>query len=127
MIVLICGSRHWNDYATMENFINKLPENTVIIHGDSEGADKIGGFLGEKRGLKVIKEPAKFSKFGLYAGPLRNAAMIHNHEPTIVVAFHDNLKNSKGTKNMVFQAQLSKIKVIIIRSRNYHEKEDSQI
>lgn len=118
MIVLICGSRDWNDFETMKKFIDTLPVDTTIVEGDCKGADKIGGYLANKRGLKVIREPAKWTKFGEYSGPLRNNAMIHMYEPNLVVAFHNDIQHSKGTKNMLAIAKLCKIQTQIIRSDN---------
>jgi len=114
MIVLICGDRNWHDFKTIEEFLTTLPSDTVIVEGDCFGADKMSGYLAEKLGMFVIKVPAKWDKFGNIAGPLRNSTMIHCYEPDLVVAFHNDLANSKGTKNMVNQAKLAGIKVKII-------------
>ena len=43
---------------------------------------------------------ADWGRFGKGAGPRRNRIML-NESPRIVLAFHDNLKTSKGTKDML--------------------------
>jgi len=70
------------------------------------------------RGMSVVAVSAKWDKFGKMAGPLRNSTMIHCYEPNLVVAFHNDIANSKGTKNMVNQAKLAGIEVKIITEGN---------
>jgi hypothetical protein len=115
MTVLICGDRNWKNFNTIDNFLATLPQDTIIIEGDCRGADKIAGYLAKKRGMNVITVSAKWDKFGKMAGPLRNSVMIHCYEPILVVAFHNDIEHSKGTKNMVNQAKLAGIEVKIIK------------
>ena len=53
-------------------------------------------------------EPADWKKYGKSAGPIRNREML-KMDPDIVLIFHDDPKNSKGTKDCV-KALLKKIK-----------------
>jgi len=117
MLVLICGDRHWHNFTVIDRFLATLPLDTVILEGNCFGADKISGYLAEKRNMTVIKVSAKWKQFGKMAGPLRNSTMIHCYEPDLVVAFHNDIANSKGTKNMVNQAKLAGIKVKIIKEQ----------
>ena len=48
--------------------------------------------------------PAQWSKYGRAAGPLRNTQMLSEGNPDIVLAFHDNIKRSRGTRNMIVQS-----------------------
>lgn len=116
MIVLICGDREWNDFKIIDGFLATLPQDVTIIEGNCRGADKMSGYLAKKRGMTVIPVSAKWKKFGKYAGPLRNSAMIHCYEPELVVAFHNDIEHSKGTKNMLFQASNAGIPTKIIKS-----------
>jgi len=113
MIVLVCGDRNWDDEETMENFIRHLPKDTTIIHGNCRGADKMAGRLGEKHGLDIIPFSAKWVKYGRAAGPIRNKQMLDEGKPDIVVAFHSNIAESRGTKDMVRQAEKHGVEVII--------------
>jgi len=114
MRVLICGDRNWSNFKVIEDFILTLPKDTVIIEGDCRGADKISGFLARKYGHEVIPFPAHWETYGLKAGPIRNQQMIDEGKPDLVVAFHNDLKNSKGTKDMVNKAISFGIQVKII-------------
>jgi hypothetical protein len=113
--VLICGDRKWNNFKLIEDFILSLPKDTVIIEGDCRGADKISGFLARKHGLEVIPFPAKWEEYGLRAGPIRNQQMLDEGKPDLVVAFHNNLKDSKGTKDMVNKAIVFGVQVRLIK------------
>ena len=113
MIVLVCGDRNWDDEETMENFIRHLPKDTTIIHGNCRGADKMAGRLGVKYRLEVIPFDAKWDIYGRAAGPIRNKRMLDEGKPDIVVAFHRDITKSKGTKDMVRQAEKHGVEVII--------------
>lgn len=80
--------------------IKSYPKGTIIIEGDCKGADKIAGFLGRELGYEVIPVCAKWEVYGLAAGPIRNREML-KYKPVEVVAFHNNINNSKGTKDMI--------------------------
>jgi len=41
--------------------------------------------------------------------------MLDEGKPDLVLAFHTDIKNSKGTKNMIQQAEKRGIKVILIK------------
>lgn len=100
MIVLICGDRNWTDYKMIEDFIVTLPKGTKIIEGDCKGVDQLSGFIGKKHGYEVIVVPAEWEKYGKKAGPIRNQKML-DMKPDFVVAFHNDIEHSKGTKNMI--------------------------
>jgi len=114
-VVLICGDRNWKNFKIIDEFLATLPQKTVIVEGNCRGADKIAGYLAKKRGMPVIAVSAKWDKFGKIAGPLRNSTMIHCYEPNLVVAFHNDIEHSKGTKNMINQAKLAGIEIKVIK------------
>lgn len=104
MKILICGDRNWSNIKIIDEYIKTLPKDTVIIEGGCRGADAIAGFLAKKCGLKVEVYPANWTKYGKSAGPIRNREMLNKGKPDLVVAFHDDIDSSKGTKNMVWLA-----------------------
>jgi hypothetical protein len=115
VIVLICGDRNWTNFKIIEDFIVTLPTGTVIVEGDCRGADKISGYLGRQHGYRVIAVSAKWEKYGDAAGPIRNQEMLDLYKPELVVAFHNDIEHSKGTKNMVTKATNAGIEVKIIK------------
>jgi len=118
MIVLFCGDRNWSNFETIKLVLSSFPEDTIVVHGDSRGADKISGYLAKQRGLKVIPEPADWTKYGKAAGPIRNQLMLDKYKPTKVIAFHNDIKSSKGTKDMINRAINASIPVILFNDRN---------
>jgi hypothetical protein len=113
MRLLICGDRNWSDARLILQFIIQLmPE--VIIEGDAKGADRLAGEIAESLGITLLKYPALWSIYNRAAGPIRNQQMIDEGKPTKVLAFHDDIANSKGTKDMVNRAKKNNIPVEVI-------------
>jgi len=81
----------------------------VIIHGDCRGADRLAGQAAEQLGLTVRAYPAQWDSHGRAAGPIRNQQMIDEEHPDLVIAFHDDLTKSKGTRDMLQRAKRSGI------------------
>lgn len=101
MKVLICGDRNWRDEAAIASCIDALPLGAIIIQGEARGADKIAGRLAAKKGFHVMSFPANWNRYGKAAGPIRNRQMMQEGSPHLTVFFHNNLRQSKGTRDMV--------------------------
>ena len=115
MKVLICGSRNWKEEDVIpeyriETYIKALPPDTVIIHGGGRGADKIADRIARERGHTVIEFKANWMLYREKAGPIRNREML-SAKPDKVVAFHEDIVNSKGTKDMIEVARKAMIPV----------------
>lgn len=118
--------------AIMRQMLDEHPD-LEIIHGAARGADTCADLWALDYRLPIHAFPAYWNcgiyedwtgtfckvdgnhsvMHGISAGPIRNQLMI-DENPDIVVAFHDNLKDSKGTKDMVFKAEARGIKTMII-------------
>ena len=114
--ILICGDRNWKDYEVIDSLVKSLPLDSIIIQGMCSGADSMGKKAGEKYGFEVLDFPAKWEEYGNSAGPIRNTQMLDEGKPNTVYAFHNDIFNSRGTKNMIIQALNRSIPVIIIPS-----------
>jgi len=129
MKILVTGSRDWNRYLpivdALVDFVKYnglFPSDVTLIHGDCPtGADAIAKHIAEEMGMNVKPYPAHWkhtekcekdcSKVqGRAAGPIRNQQMI-DENPDIVkaFAFHEDLENSKGTKDIVNRLKKAKI------------------
>lgn len=75
----------------------------VLIEGEAKGADRLAAQAARKLGIPVLPFPAGWNKYGRAAGPVRNTQMLREGQPDYAVAFHDNLAESKGTRNMTEQ------------------------
>lgn len=114
MKILICGDRKWISYLEIKKVLNTFDKGTVIVHGCCRGADYIAGVVAKDLGLAVIEVPAEWQKYGKAAGPVRNKKML-DMGVSQVFAFHNNLDESKGTKNMVEQAKSVGIPVVVVK------------
>lgn len=115
MRILICGDRNYNSVESVFNYISGLSLDTVIIHGNCEGADTLAKHVALRLGLQVIPFPADWSK-GRAAGPIRNRQMLVEGRPDRVIAFHDSLTTSRGTRDMITQTLRAGIPVEHYRS-----------
>lgn len=112
MKILVCGARDYKNRNKIKDFLEVLPKDTIIIHGGCYGADNLAGEVAKELNLKVEVFNAEWSVYGKAAGPKRNQKMIEE-KPDLVIAFHDDIENSKGTKDMVTRAKENNVKVIV--------------
>lgn len=115
MKVIVCGSRHWRDVGVIRKRLERLPKDTVVIEGGALGADKIAREQALAIGLDVETVWANWEKHGLSAGPIRNAKMLAM-KPDLIIAFHEDLRQSKGTRHLIGEAQKYKIPLEVIAS-----------
>ena len=99
--VLICGDRNWTETVMIRRIIDRMRFGDVLIEGEARGADRISRDLARATGIEIDPYPADWKRYGRAAGPIRNAQMLKEGRPDIVVAFHADLERSKGTKHMV--------------------------
>lgn len=83
----------------------------IVLDGAARGADSLGHKVAVELGLKTKRYPANWLAYGKSAGPYRNQKMLAEGQPTIVLAFHSDIENSKGTKDMIARAKKVKVKV----------------
>lgn len=118
MRVLVSGDRNYRRMDIIERELKKFPGDTIVIHGAASGADTLAGFVAERIGLKVINDgkgfPADWKRYGRAAGPVRNKQMLDEGKPDLILAFHDDIKDSRGTKDMINRGVKARKKVILI-------------
>jgi hypothetical protein len=102
-----------------------LPDGTIVIHGDAEGADTCADFEARARGFPVRSSPAQWHKYGPAAGPIRNQQMLDEEHPDkdgvpigVFFAFAADFATSKGTRDMVRRALLAGISGWVIDSKS---------
>lgn len=120
MKILCCGDRNWDSWPLIRKTLASCGPNTIIIHGGARGADKMCGWMAKQLGYEVREYPADWAKNGKSAGPIRNRHMFDSELPELVIAFHNDLANSKGTKDMVAYARSKGCPV------NFVSEEDSE-
>lgn len=100
MRIAIVGSRNWEQWFLISDFIETLPPDTVIISGGAKGADSIAEKWAHEYGLTTEIYLPDWDKYGKSAGFLRNTEIVAHAD--MVVAFWDG--QSKGTLNTIEQA-----------------------
>lgn len=111
--VLVCGGRRYYDRDRLFSVLDYYQSQQafdVVIHGNATGADLLAGQWATARGVPVQAYPAEWDLYGRAAGHIRNAQMIAEGKPTIVVAF----PGGPGTTNMKRQAREVRIPVLEI-------------
>lgn len=121
MKILVAGDRNWDDVKTIVDALEQFPSGTILIHGACAGVDNTCAAVAEALGFTVKAYPADWIARGRAAGPIRNQQMIneeHNvDEPIdICLAFHNDVTNSRGTRDMIKRAEKEKIIVRLIMS-----------
>ena len=124
--ILICGDRNYQDWIKVQEYLDTISRTTIIIHGGARGADSLAGNLATSLKMKVIKFPADWDKYGKAAGVLRNQQMLDEGYPDLVVYFHKDIENSKGTRDMLKRATDSGIRTINGETREVYKGNNKQ-
>lgn len=109
--VLVCGGRDYADRSYVWGALSAvaaLHGVACVIHGAQRGADSLGGEWARYRGVEEIAEPADWKGYGKMAGPRRNAKMLRDHAPDLVLAF----PGGRGTADMVAKAMGADVRVV---------------
>lgn len=114
--VLVCGDRNWTDIDTIRRVLDSIPNLELVIEGESTGADTLARNVAREMGVFVLPVRADWPKYKKAAGPIRNRRMIEEGKPNLVVAFHNDLSKSKGTRNTVELARKFGIPVKLVKS-----------
>lgn len=117
MRVLVCGGRDFDDPVLMEHTLRNLPSPSLIVTGAQRKYDKAKGrWIGadwqaiewaQRNEVPFMGVPAKWTRDGKAAGPIRNALMLEKVKPDVVVAMAGGI----GTADMVERARAAGIEV----------------
>lgn len=117
---LLTGDRNWADRYIVDVIIGGMAwmqrlygEKVRIIHGGAKGLDNIAGNSAKNYSVRCDEFPADWEAYGRKAGPVRNQQMLEE-EPKVVFAFHDDLRESKGTLDMCIRAASAGVPVYVI-------------
>lgn len=118
MRILFCGDRNWFKKSYIKEALSWFsPKYDIIIHGAANGADYLAGEIAESMGWptdRILSFPAEWNKFGKDAGRIRNAQMLREGKPDLVLAFHDDICRPRcGTRNMINQSKIAGVPVLL--------------
>lgn len=121
MRVLVCGGRNYQNKRFLFEELDMLNVEegiTMVIEGGASGADNLAFEWARSRYKPVITHFADWASLGVAAGPIRNAEMLQNYAPDLVIAF----PGGKGTEDMVNRAKTANVEVkCFLNSRHKHE------
>lgn len=111
MLILVCGSRSWDDKRAIRERLAELHEehgsHLMVIHGNAKGADRIAMNQCVWLGIRSQAFPADWRRHGKAAGPIRNRQML-DESPSLVLAFSNG---SHGTQDTIDEARRRRIPV----------------
>ena len=120
MNIIFSGDRNWNNLtlikAVMERIIVVYGSFT-LIEGEARGADILSKEAAKIYAVPFKEFPADWLTYKKAAGPIRNRRMVTEGNGQAVVAFHNDIENSKGTKDMVNFAKSKKLPTIVITEK----------
>lgn len=91
--ILVCGGRDYDDYERVKGVLDKLLDwcggrgGLIIIQGMAPGADSLARRWAEDNGVETIGFRASWDLYGKRAGYIRNAQMLDEGKPDLVIAF----------------------------------------
>lgn len=106
MRVLVCGGRDFSDGHAIRAVLRDL-DPTLVITGGATGADATADRVAESLGIARAVFPANWTGDGRAAGPIRNARMLAEGRPDLVVAF----PGGRGTADMLAKAERAGVPV----------------
>jgi predicted Rossmann-fold nucleotide-binding protein len=114
MRVLVCGGRDYQDWERVKAVLGKFHDEAgidVIIEGGAAGADRLAREWARMEGAADVETfEADWEHQGNFAGPTRNARMLNEGRPDLVIAF----PGGRGTADMVRKARKAGVEVVEI-------------
>lgn len=114
MKVLVCGGRHYANWAAGWAVLSELHATnriTKIVTGGAAGADAMAIQWAIKNKVACQEYPADWKQHYKAAGPIRNSQMLRIERPDLVIAF----PGGKGTANMLELARNANVTIMEVK------------
>ncbi len=112
--VLVCGGRDYRNRTRVVEVLDLIHDAdpiSMLLHGGASGADRFAEWWAlthrDYESIACLAFDAEWSKHGRAAGPIRNARMLEEGKPDLVVAF----PGGRGTQDMVTRAKVAGVPV----------------
>jgi YspA, cpYpsA-related SLOG family len=122
MRVLVCGGRTFKNRRLVYEALDILHRVGIdcIIEGGASGADMLGRQWAHSAAVPIETFYADWDMYGPGAGPMRNARMLAEGKPDIVLAF----PGGPGTADMVRRAKAAGIYVERVTPTPHQQTEE---
>lgn len=110
MRVIVCGGRDFYEKNRVFRVLDQLHEQQLIVllaNGGARGADTLAQLWAEANRVPTARYPAQWTLYGASAGPRRNAEMLRDVAPDLVLAF----PGGRGTADMIEKSQRAGVTV----------------
>ena len=114
-VIFVCGGRGYADRKRVFEVLDLLQAQQqigMVILGGAQGNDALGLAWAQAWNIPVLTFSVNWDKYGRSAGPRRNAQMLKEGKPDLVVAF----PGGRGTANMIEQARKVGVEVMEIKA-----------
>lgn len=115
MRVLVCGGRGYADRASVSLALAPYrpasitdASEVILILGGAPGADTLAEEWADVWGVRKRIFPADWKTYGRSAGPRRNARMLEEGKPDLVIAF----PGGTGTADMKRRAKAAGVPIV---------------
>jgi hypothetical protein len=129
--VIVTGSRSWDCPALADRLLRRMRDRygdgLLVVHGACPtGVDAAFDRACRALGIRCEKHSADWKKLGKRAGPIRNGEML-SLGAVLVLAVHDRLARSKGTRDCVARALAAGIPVYLIASETAEPRRITEV
>jgi hypothetical protein len=108
---IVCGDRNYDSLNEIV-YALEVVQPDLVIEGGASGADTFSWMACKQLGIKVEEHRADWPRYGKAAGVIRNKEMLDrlvglwgSGWEVMVLAFHDQIEESVGTKDMIRRAE----------------------
>ena len=125
--ILVTGARDWSNREIIMQTLKRFAtcDDVVFIHGNCVGLDQAAAQVAQELQFTIESYPAMWATYGRAAGPVRNKQMVDRlleyqklGRNIVAFAFHNNLQESKGTKQCVSLLQREGIDYTLVTESN---------
>ena len=118
LTVIVSGDR--DSFLSFRPIITRelklLPPHSTVIHQGCKGVEQLSGEIANSLGVEVIKysiDDDVRRKLGFAAGAHNVRKILQQECPDFILAFHPDIRYSKGTKDMIITAFTDGFKVFV--------------
>lgn len=121
--IWLIGSRKWKDKRLVKKALSAFNYKTVdfVLLGTSPGLEQLALSICRQLKFNVLLMPPNVTRDSYNATFFRNYTMFTLLKPSHVIAFHDDIDNSKSTAQVLKLARAKKIENQLVTTKKVKE------